>query len=102
MSLAVKLARVLLVAALLAAQQSAIAHGVWHAAGGSPDRHSGTEGSLLCDQHAALGTVLGVLGNADVAAQESAQRATVIPAPLRASVLAARLAASSRDPPSRL
>src|SRR5258706_11145566 len=53
-----RLGRVLLLAAFLLAQQSALAHQVWHAAG-EPQKSS--QSNPLCEQHAALGTVLGAL-----------------------------------------
>ena len=50
--------RVLLLAlALLAAQQSALAHGVWHAAGAGQSQQQ----DKLCPLHDALGTVAGAL-----------------------------------------
>jgi hypothetical protein len=52
------LGRALLVVALLLAQQTAFAHQVWHAAG---EPAKSTQNSKLCDQHAALDTVLGAL-----------------------------------------
>jgi len=51
--------RVLLLAlALLAAQQSALAHGVWHAAGAAQSQQ---QDNNLCKLHDALGTVAGAL-----------------------------------------
>src|SRR3954467_3427358 len=50
--------RVFLLFAFLLAQQSAFAHQIWHAAG-TADKSS--QSSKLCEQHAALGTVLGAL-----------------------------------------
>ena len=102
MPLPAKLARLFLVAALLVAQQAAIAHGVWHSAGGAPDKFAGAEIKLLCDQHSALATVLGAVGNAQAAAPASAQRAAAVAAPPPACARAALLSPSSRDPPSRL
>jgi hypothetical protein len=59
--------RVLLLAlALLAAQQSALAHGVWHAAGAGQAQQQ----DKLCPLHDALGTVAGAL-DAPVAAPVS-------------------------------
>ena len=97
-----RLARLLLVALLLAAQQSAIAHGVWHFAGGAKAPHSGSGGSTLCDQHSALGTVLGALGNAAVAPPPALQRAGAIASERPAHAPAAALVPSSRDPPALL
>jgi hypothetical protein len=95
-----RLARLLLIALLLAAQQSAIAHGVWHFAGGAKSQHSGSGGSTLCDQHSALGTVLGALGSAAAAPPPASQRAGAIASERHANAPAAALAASSRDPPA--
>lgn len=95
-----RLARLLLVALLLAAQQSAIAHGVWHFAGGGKAQHSSSGGNALCDQHSALGTVLGALGNAAVAQPPVAEASCAILAVPRASTPAALVASSCRDPPS--
>ena len=100
MSLPAKLARLFLVAALLVAQQGAIAHGVWHSAAGAPVQQPGTEGTLLCDQHTALGTVLGVLGNAQPVTLATVQRAAASPAATQAVAPAALPSPSSRDPPS--
>jgi hypothetical protein len=56
-----RLGRFLFVAAFLVAQQSALAHQVWHAAAGEPEKSS--QSNPLCEQHAALGTVLGALNS---------------------------------------
>jgi hypothetical protein len=102
MSLLARIARLLLIAALIAAQQSAIAHGVWHfAAAGAAQQSSHGDGAL-CDQHNALGTVLGALGNANTAQQPGAQGACAVPAAAIACAPAALVAQSSRDPPSLL
>jgi len=52
------LGRVVLAVAFLVAQHTAIAHQIWHAAG-EPEKS--TQNSQLCEQHAALGAVLGAL-----------------------------------------
>lgn len=56
---------IVLAAALLAAQQNALAHAVWHA-GGERSQSQGPheDEGRLCDLHSALGSVLGVLGGA--------------------------------------
>jgi hypothetical protein len=54
--------RVLLVIAVLLAQQTAIGHQYWHAASSaslSSDAKKAPNGELLCDLHDLLGTVLG-------------------------------------------
>jgi hypothetical protein len=100
MTLATKLARLLLVAALLVAQHSALAHGIWHVADADIAPHSSHDEGSLCDQHAALGTVLGALGNSAAAQQPAAEAACAVPAAPHASAGAALVAPSSRDPPS--
>lgn len=67
----VRLGRILLLAAFLLAQQSALAHQIWHLAGGAAQ--SAALGDLpktnpLCEQHDALGTVLGGLSSSLVLA----------------------------------
>ena len=56
-------ARVLLVCAVLLAQQTALAHGLWHAAAGAAASQDGkpAKGGPLCDLHDLLGTVLGAV-----------------------------------------
>lgn len=58
-------ARCLLVCAVLFAQQAALAHDVWHAAGGQA-AHDGKSpvGKKLCDLHDLLGNVLGAVSAA--------------------------------------
>lgn len=54
---------IVLAVALLAAQQNALAHALWHAgAAGSQSQDQGQ--GQLCDLHSALGSVLGVLSGA--------------------------------------
>jgi len=58
-----RLGRVLLVAALLTAQQAALAHDLWHATGSQSAQGSkapGGKANKLCELHGLLGTVLGV------------------------------------------
>lgn len=60
------IARLFLVCAVLLAQQTALAHDLWHAAGaqaGAADSKSPT-GKKLCDLHDLLGTVLGMVSAA--------------------------------------
>jgi len=55
------IARVVLVFAVLLAQQTALAHDFWHAAGAQSSAQSkNPDGKKLCDLHDLLGTVLGV------------------------------------------
>jgi hypothetical protein len=100
MSLSARIARLLLIAALVAAQHSAIAHGVWHSAGAA-QQSSQSEG-VLCDQHEALSTVLGAIGNAAVAQPPQAEPARAAPAAAAACAPTALVAPSSRDPPTLL
>ena len=56
------IARAFLVCAVLLAQQTALAHDFWHAAGQSGAAQSkNPDGKKLCDLHDLLGTVLGVV-----------------------------------------
>lgn len=95
--------------ALLAAQHSALAHHLWHsaaessllAAAGDADQQ-GHDNELLCDLHAALGTVLGGLSGMHVAAplcdlSGNAFAAVACPAPCVPGP-----APAARDPPSLL
>jgi len=90
-----RLASWLLAAVLLAGQQVALEHPLTHAtaAGGK---------SPLCEQHAALGTVLGAI---DCAAAQAAPVALEVAAVAALQFPArddAPLAAASRDPPQLL
>ena len=91
--------RVLLLAlALLAAQQGALAHDVWHAAGAGQSQQQ----DKLCPLHDALGTVVGAL-DAPLAGPLLLKLASETPAfePGSELFLAAPLP-SSRGPPARL
>jgi hypothetical protein len=97
-----RLGRVLLIVAVLLAQQTALAHDLWHAAG-SPTtqgaKSPGPKANKLCDLHDLLGTVLGVAsGSAPAPACLAPSQPGFIPA---AAVIreAALLAPHSRDPP---
>ena len=95
---------IVLAVALLAAQQNALAHALWHAGG----EHSQSQGhdedeGRLCDLHAALGSVLGALGGKAQAplaciaqARHFDERALPAPHRFRAS------SPLSRGPPARL
>ncbi|MFN2644602.1 MAG: hypothetical protein ABR570_06405 [Burkholderiales bacterium] len=96
-----RLGRFLLVAAVLLAQQTALAHQYWHAAKASvsADAKKAPKGDRLCDLHDLLGTVLGVASGA-------AQTPPVLDFAEAHFVLvacalrqAALLAPHSRDPP---
>jgi len=61
------IARVLLVCAVLIAQQTALAHDLWHASGGAASQDSKSPaGKKLCDLHDLLGTVLGAVNAAQL------------------------------------
>jgi len=106
MSLAAKLARLFVASALLAAQQSALAHQIWHYAT-APAAHVAADsqktdagGKSLCDQHTALGTILGALGSADACPMVAPQQADAISGAVQSTAHRALLSPSSRDPPS--
>ena len=90
-----RLLRVFLAAVLLAAQQVALEHPLAHAfaAGGK---------SPLCEQHEALGTVLGAVDCAATLAVDEAPLPAAIAAVLPAARDNAPLTPSSRGPPSLL
>ena len=99
--------RFLLIAALLLAQQSSLVHQIWHGSAGAasvalqPSGDAG-KGNPLCDQHAALKSVLAALNGFAcpvVLVEVSALRApvTTVPAPSLPG-----LAPSSRGPPAFL
>lgn len=96
-----RLGRVVLVIAVLLAQQTALAHQYWHASNAtvSADAKKAPKGDRLCDLHDLLGTVLGV---ASGAVQTPACLALAEPGfSAFAAVVheAALLASRSRDPP---
>jgi len=101
-----RLARFFIAAALLVAQQSALAHQIWHYAA-APTAHfaadpheSGSGGNSLCDQHAALGAVLGALGSADAVPETTAPHLDAVPAAAHVVAPAATVLPSSRGPPA--
>ena len=57
-------ARLLLVCAVLLAQQTALAHDFWHASGAASQHSKGPDGKKLCDLHDLLGNVLGAVSAA--------------------------------------
>jgi hypothetical protein len=97
--------RLLVIAALLFAQQVALAHQVWHVASGSSLAAAGSvadpaKGNPLCDQHAALKAVLGALnGQASLALLAELVPVLSLPTDIPAASLAA-LSPSSRGPPA--
>lgn len=84
-----------LVAALLAAQQAALEHPLWHV--GTAD-----EQSPLCEQHDALGKLLGAIDCAVPVFAMEAPAATAIAAVLPSARAGAPLEPSSRGPPTLL
>jgi len=96
-----RLARVLLVLAVLLAQQTALAHQYWHASKATvaAGAQKAPQADRLCNLHDLLGTVLGIVGGAvQVAAllQLPQPRFVTVPGALHeASVVSPH----SRDPP---
>ena len=101
-----RFARLLLAAALLAAQQSALAHQIWHYATApaaqfaADPQQTDAGGNSLCDQHTTLGAVLGALGSADAVAEALAPRLDAIAAAALVAAPAATVSPSSRGPPA--
>src|SRR5436190_18786293 len=95
-----RLGRVLLVFAVLLAQQTALAHQYWHATPkAAAEKSLPVKGDKLCDLHDLLGTVLGIAGGA---APAPAFVALSEPGFATASAVvreATLLAPHSRDPP---
>ena len=92
---------------LLCAQQGALTHEIWHAATSSAHAQTGHKApdsskNRLCDLHVSLGTVLGAVNAAIVAAplDTSSQYCFIAAASLAASV--SPLAPFSRGPPQLL
>lgn len=83
------------VAALLAAQQAALEHPLWHV--GTAD-----EKSPLCEQHDALGKVLGAIDCAVPVSKAEAPAATAIAGVIPAPASPALVTPSSRGPPTLL
>jgi len=102
-----RLWRALAVAAFLLAQQSALAHQVWHVAANGPlaavsQTGDAAGGNPLCDQHGALEAVLGALsGGAALPLFTEAAPLRDFPAASPAASLPG-LSPSSRGPPAFL
>jgi hypothetical protein len=95
------IARIFLVCAVLLAQQTALAHDFWHAAGHAGAAQSKSpDGKKLCDLHDLLGTVLGAVSAA--APQTSLLSFSEIAFPVTEWIgpQARPLAAQSRGPPA--
>jgi hypothetical protein len=93
-----RILRVLLAAALLSAQQAALAHGIWH----SVDAKSQPAQKQLCGQHDALGTVAGAVDSSTVASSTESLPAPAVPCVALPAAKAPWLAPSSRGPPGLL
>jgi hypothetical protein len=100
------LARILVAAALLAAQQVALEHALWHAGGAqaatTEAKKSDPARNPLCEQHASMGAVLGAIGCASAPAAVAASDYAAPRAPAVAARDNAPLVSASRDPPVRL
>ena len=96
------LGRALLVAAFLLAQQTALAHQVWHLGAESTQTKAlaeGSNGNPLCAQHDALGTVVGGLSSCLPLALLVEAPPVHFPAAHNPSAGAAGPSPSSRGPP---
>jgi hypothetical protein len=92
--------RILLVCAVLLAQQTALAHDFWHAAAKTAAKSMPAKGGdKLCDLHDLLGTVLGVAAGIVVTPDFLAWAEPGFTASAVAVREALPLAAHSRDPP---
>lgn len=95
-----------LAAALLAGQYAALQHQVWHAgtalAAESGPPKPGSDRNPLCDQHAALGAMLGTINCAATQAAPPVLAAAAVAAVPFLARDNAPLAPSSRDPPELL
>jgi hypothetical protein len=94
-------ARLLLICAVLLAQQTALAHDFWHASGAAAQGDGKpAKGKSLCDLHDLLGTVLGAVSAAPPQADLlSLSDIGFIADPVHAAQRRA-LAAQSRGPPA--
>ena len=91
-------ARLLIAVALLAAQQAALGHQIWHL--GKQDSQPAQ--GQLCEQHEALATVAGALDCATLDATFVATRDAPLPFIAQRDAPAPRLAPASRGPPQLL
>jgi len=103
--LAARLVRVFVAAAFLLAQQSAFAHQLWHSAGGAKAglaAEQGKKANPLCEQHDALGTVLGALSGTPLVAPAVETPPVHFAAGASAAVCLSALSPVSRGPPALL
>ena len=95
-----RLGRVLLVFAVLLAQQTALAHQYWHAAPkAAAEKAFPPKADKLCDLHDLLGTVLGIAGGAAATPAFLALAEPGFTATPDAAREAPFLTPHSRDPP---
>jgi hypothetical protein len=96
-----RLARVLLVFAVLLAQQTALAHQYWHASKSlvSADAKKPVKSDWLCDLHDLLGTVLGAAAGSAQTPAFLALGESIFSAPPTPMRDAPAPAPHSRDPP---
>ena len=95
------IARVFLVCAVLLAQQTALAHDFWHAAGPSaPAQSKNPDGKKLCDLHDLLGTVLGAVSSTLAAPRLLPPYVIRFCGDFAAFLQSRPLAAHSRGPPA--
>lgn len=95
------IARVLLVCAVLLAQQTALAHELWHASGGQAAQDSKSPaGKKLCDLHDLLGNVLGAVSVAQLPVALLSFSDVDFVAAVHRSAQGRPLAPQSRGPPA--
>ena len=96
----VRLGRIVLVVAVLLAQQTALAHQYWHSTQkAAAEKSLPAKGDKLCDLHDLLGTVLGVASGAAPTPVLLSLSDIGFGAPAAAVREALPLAPHSRDPP---
>ena len=95
------IARLLLVCAVLLAQQTALAHDLWHAsAQAGTAQPKSADGKKLCDLHDLLGTVLAAVGGAAPQAELLSFSDIRFSGERSVPVWNRRVAAHSRGPPA--
>jgi hypothetical protein len=95
-----RLGRIVLILAVLLAQQTALAHQYWHSTPkAAAEKSLPAKGDKLCDLHDLLGTVLGIAGGAAQAPACLSLSDIGFAAPAVAVPEGSPLAPHSRDPP---
>lgn len=94
-----RMGRLMLVLAVLLAQQTALAHQYWHASKAVVGSTQPAKGDALCDLHDLLGTVLGVAAGTLSQPELLALSEPGFTAPAAAIRQALALTPRSRDPP---